>query len=271
MLKPSKKIFKRTLYYLNHRHNIAYAKLFSASEEYKEEADHFKTELNKAKAAYDEKMTENIQLGRNATELNAECERQKRITNELSCELDKLKLNMKKLSIQLNQRQEDINKLVQNNKAMDQEIKDQNNYINKLHTDNNRISNENSQLKKLQDDYMKENAQLWEENKGLKLKFNEAKGMIEVLNNDIELSKQHINALIPENDNIRQYADELKSKLEQVMDENKKMVQDYEVMKEQDAIKVQTCVKENKRLKEEVNKLKIDKEKLKVSVWFLII
>jgi chromosome segregation ATPase len=209
-------------------------------------------------------MAENVQLRRSATELNAECEKHKKTNDGLSSEADKLRMSVKKLSVQLNQKQEDINKLAQNNKVMDQEIKDQNSYIAKLHSDNNRISNENSQLKKLQDDYMKESAQLWEQNKGLKSQLNEARGMIEVLNNDIEVSKQHINDLMPENENLRQYVDELKRKLEQAMDDNRKVMQDYEVVKAQDTTKMQICVEENRRLKEEVGKLKVDKEKLKV-------
>lgn len=209
-------------------------------------------------------MAENVQLRRNSTDLNAECERHKKSANDLVTEAEKLRMNIKKLSTQLNQRQEDINKLAQNNKVMDQEIKDQTNYISKIHSDNNRISAENSQLKKLHDDCMKENAQLWEQNKGLKSQLNEAKGMIEALNNDVQISKQHISELMPENDNLRQYADDLKRKLEQSIDDNKKVIQDYDVIKAQDSIKIQTCLEENRRLKEEVAKLKIDKEKLKV-------
>ena len=59
------------------------------------------------------------------TDLKAECERQKKAYSDLSNETEKLTMNLKKITTQLNQRQEDINKLVQNNKVMDQEIKDQ--------------------------------------------------------------------------------------------------------------------------------------------------
>lgn len=212
-----------------------------------------------------------MQLRRNATELNAECERYKKSVNDLSTEMDKLKMNIKKLTAQLNQRQEDINKLTQNSKVMDQEIKDQTSYITKIHSDNDRLCTENSQLKKLHDDCMKENAQLWEQNKGLKSQLNETRGMVEMLNNEIQISKQHIESLIPENENLRRFADDLKRKLEQAVDDNKKLVQDQEIIKAQDSIKLQSSLEENKRLKDEIGKLKINNDKLRVFSLSIII
>lgn len=209
-------------------------------------------------------MAENVQLRRSATDLKADCEKQKRANSELAAEMDKLKLSLKKLTAQLNQRQDDINKLAQNSKVMDQEIKDQAGYIEKLHADNSRLCTENSQLKKLQDNSMKENAQLWEQNKGLKSQLNEARGAVEELSGEMQIHKQHVDELMPENENLRRYVDDLKGKLEMAIDDNKKLVQDAEVIKAQDSVKLQSSLDENRRLKDEVNKVKINNEKLKV-------
>lgn len=206
-----------------------------------------------------------MQLRRSATELKAECEKHKRGNSDLATEIEKLRMSLKKATAQVTQRQEDLNKLVQNNKVMDQEIKDQTGYIEKLHAENNRLCAENSQLKKLHDDSMKENSQLWEQNKGLKSQLNEARGAVEELNGEMQMHKQHINDLMPENESLRRYADDLKTKLEQAIDDNKKLAQDNEVIKAQDSVRLQSSADENRRLKEEIGKLKINNEKLKVA------
>lgn len=209
-------------------------------------------------------MSENVQLRRATTDLKAESEQQKKATNDLTTEADKLRMNLKKITTQFNQRQEDINKLIQNNKVMDQEIKDQTSYIEKIHAANDRMTAENSQLKKLQEDCMKENAQLWEQNKGLKSQLNEARGVVEELNNEIQINKGHLDSLMPENENLRHYADDIKQKLEQTIDDNKKLIQDQDVIRAQESIKLQSSMDESKRLKDEIIKYKKENEKLKV-------
>eukprot|EP00826_Nyctotherus_ovalis_P023481 TRINITY_DN1803_c0_g1_i1.p1 TRINITY_DN1803_c0_g1~~TRINITY_DN1803_c0_g1_i1.p1 ORF type:complete len:235 (-),score=62.72 TRINITY_DN1803_c0_g1_i1:465-1169(-) len=216
-------------------------------------------------------MAENMQVMRNIAELSDECEKHKKTANDLSVEADKLRMGMKKLTVQFNQRQEDVNKLLQNNKVMDQEIKDQANYISKVHSDNNRLCAENSQLKKLQDDCTRENAQLWEQNRGFKSQLNETKGIIEMLSGEEQVIKKHRDELMKENENLRQFVEELKRKLEESVENSGRVVQEYEMTRNHENKKMQNTLEENRRLKEEVAKLKVDKEKLKVMAGFILV
>lgn len=216
-------------------------------------------------------MAENAQLRRSAAELSAECEKYKKTANDLSVETDKLRMGLKKLTVQFNQRQEDVGKLVQNNKVMDQEVKDQANYISKVHSDNSRLCAENSQLKRQQDDSTREKAQLWEQNRGLKSQLNEARGIIEMLSGEEQMNKQHRSELMRENDSLRQLAEELKRKLEESVENSGRAAQEYEMTRNRENVKVQSCLEESRRLKEEVAKLKVDKERLKVMVELMLV
>ena len=215
-------------------------------------------------AAFDEKMAENIQQRREVIDLKTECEKYKKISNDSAMEIEKLNSNIKKLTIQVKQRQEDISKLSQNAKVMDQEIKDHKSYIDKIKTNNDRLCSENSQLKTLHDEYMKENAQLWEQNKSLKSQLNERNGIIEELNNGLQLHKDQIDNLVPDNERMHQIMDDLKRQLEQATDDYKKVVEEGEVLRAQQSIKFQSMFEENKKLKDDVNKLKLDNERQKV-------
>lgn len=209
-------------------------------------------------------MVENVKLRNDATDLSAEVERQRKTISDFTAECDKLKGSVKKLGLQLSQLQETASKLGQNNKMMEQEIKDQTNYIEKVHSNCDRLGSENTQLKKHHDEAMKENASLWEQNRTLKSQLNEAHGAIEELNNVIHGNQEQINGLIPENESLRQFTNEIQEKFYQVEEENKKLIQDQDILKAQNAIKLQGAIEESKRLSDELAKAKSDNEKLKV-------
>lgn len=215
-------------------------------------------------------MTEGVKLRSDATELSSDCERYKKTINDLNDENEKLKANIRKLTGQLTQKQDETNKLIQNNKVLEQEIKDQTGYIDKINLNNEKLFAENSQLKKLYDDCVKETGTLWEENKGLKSHLNEAQGTIEELNNIVQANQQQINELLPENENLRHFNDDIKGKLSQTIEDNKKFIQDRDIMEAQNAIKVQASFEEVKRLNEEIMKLKTDNERLKVRYIFIL-
>jgi len=209
-------------------------------------------------------MAENIQQRREVIDLKTECEKYKKISNDSSMEIEKLNSNIKKLTTQVKQRQEDISKLSQNAKVIDQEIKDHKSYIEKIKTNNDRLCSENSQLKTLHDEYMKENAQLWEQNKSLKSQLNERNGIIEELNNGLQLHKDQIDNLAPANERMHHMVEDLKRQLDQAIDDYKKVAEEGEVLRAQQSIKLQSMFDENKKLKDDVNKLKLDNERQKV-------
>ena len=209
-------------------------------------------------------MSETVKLRSDVTEYSSNCENYRKNISALSEEGSKLRGNIAKLTSQISVRQEEINKLTQNNRVMVQEIKDQKSYIEKLNLNADKLCTENSQLKKFYDDYAKENSKLWEQNKGLKSQLNEASGTIEELNNVIQVNQQQINNIMPENENLRHFVDDLKEKLDQSIEENKKIVQEQDVFKAQAAIKQQSSIDELKRLNDEIAKLKLENERLKV-------
>lgn len=266
-------IFKR-MYIIYLRRDIAINKLTTSNEEAREELNQLKAEMAKTKvnkvvivqSAFDEKMAENIQLRRDVIELKTECEKYKKISSDSAVESDKLNANIKKLMAQVKQRQEDINKLSQNTKVMEQETKDLENYMEKLKANNDRLVAENSQIKSMHDDYMKENSQLWEQNKGLKSQLNERNAIIEEQNNEIQMHKEQIDNLAPENDKLHQIADDLKRQLDQAFDDNKRIIDEGEVLRAQQSIKLQSTLDDNKKLKDDVSKLKMDNERLKVII-----
>lgn len=263
--------FKR-MYIIYLRRDIAINKLNTSNEEAKEELNQLKAEMAKTKvnkvmivqAAFDEKMAENIQLRRDVIEVKTECEKYKKISNDSAVEFDKLNANIKKLMTQLKQKQEDISKLTQNTKVMEQEIKDQESYIEKLRSNNDRLGVENSQIKSMHDEYMKENSQLWGQNKELKSQLNEKNAIIDEQNSEIQIHKDQVDNLVPENDRLQQMADNLKRQLEQAFDDNKRIIDEGEVSRAQQSIKLQSTLDDNKKLKDDVNKLKMDNERLKV-------
>eukprot|EP00826_Nyctotherus_ovalis_P015569 TRINITY_DN1443_c0_g1_i12.p1 TRINITY_DN1443_c0_g1~~TRINITY_DN1443_c0_g1_i12.p1 ORF type:complete len:562 (+),score=146.57 TRINITY_DN1443_c0_g1_i12:204-1889(+) len=244
--------------------DIAYGKLRGEYEESREEANGAKAELAKLKKQYDEKMAENIQLRRDATSLKAECEKLKKVVSDGALESGRQESAVKKLGAQLSQRQEEMNRMAQNAKVMSEEIKDQASYIEKMQENYNRLCMENSQLKKIQDDYMKESAEAWEQNKQLKSQLNETRGMLEGVNSELQMTKEHLDSVLPENENLRHVVDELKAKLDQAIDDNKKLVEEQDVIISQDSLKLQSSMDACKGLTEEVGRLRTDNEKLKV-------
>eukprot|EP00826_Nyctotherus_ovalis_P015572 TRINITY_DN1443_c0_g1_i4.p1 TRINITY_DN1443_c0_g1~~TRINITY_DN1443_c0_g1_i4.p1 ORF type:complete len:286 (+),score=72.35 TRINITY_DN1443_c0_g1_i4:1075-1932(+) len=209
-------------------------------------------------------MAENIQLRRDATSLKAECEKLKKVVSDGALESGRQESAVKKLGAQLSQRQEEMNRMAQNAKVMSEEIKDQASYIEKMQENYNRLCMENSQLKKIQDDYMKESAEAWEQNKQLKSQLNETRGMLEGVNSELQMTKEHLDSVLPENENLRHVVDELKAKLDQAIDDNKKLVEEQDVIISQDSLKLQSSMDACKGLTEEVGRLRTDNEKLKV-------
>eukprot|EP00826_Nyctotherus_ovalis_P015574 TRINITY_DN1443_c0_g1_i7.p1 TRINITY_DN1443_c0_g1~~TRINITY_DN1443_c0_g1_i7.p1 ORF type:complete len:338 (+),score=119.86 TRINITY_DN1443_c0_g1_i7:1075-2088(+) len=208
-------------------------------------------------------MAENIQLRRDATSLKAECEKLKKVVSDGALESGRQESAVKKLGAQLSQRQEEMNRMAQNAKVMSEEIKDQASYIEKMQENYNRLCMENSQLKKIQDDYMKESAEAWEQNKQLKSQLNETRGMLEGVNSELQMTKEHLDSVLPENENLRHVVDELKAKLDQAIDDNKKLVEEQDVIISQDSLKLQSSMDACKGLTEEVGRLRTDNEKLK--------
>lgn len=209
-------------------------------------------------------MAENVQLRRDATSSKAECERLKKSVSDGALESGRQEAAVRKLSAQLSQRQEEMNKMAQNAKVMGEEVKDQANYIERLQENYNRLCAENSQLKKMQDDYMKETAEAWEQNKQLKSQLNETRGMLEGVSSELQITKEHLDSVLPENENLRHVIDELKAKLEQAIDDNKKLVEEQDMIISQDSLKLQSSADACKSLREEVGRLKTDNERLKV-------
>lgn len=259
-------------YKLYLRRDIMCAKLKNDYEEAKEEVNQLKLEVGKIKVviyeniqgSFDEKMAENIQLRRDVIEFKTESENNKKIINDLTVESGKLNANTKKLTMQLKQGQDSLNKLAQNTKVMEQEIKDQTSYIDKLRSNNENLLAENSQLKGMHDNFTKESSQLWEQNKQLKSQLNETRGIIEELTNEVQIQKEHIDGLIPENDKLHHIVDELKREIEQSNENNRKIISDQDVAKAQQNIKFQSAIDETNRLKTEITKVKMDNERLRV-------
>lgn len=223
-----------------------------------------KAEIAKIRESFDEKMAENVQLRRDVTNLKADYEKLKKKVSDDALEIDRQNATIKKWSAQANQKQEELNKAVQNIKVLSQETKDQESFIEKLQEKYNRLCVENSQIKKVQDDYIKENANLWEQNKQIKSQLNEARGIIEGLNGELQITKEHLSTLLPENENLRLALNEFKAKLDQAIEDNKKLIEDHEVIIAQNSIKLQSSLDTCKQLKDEVGKFKAENEKLKV-------
>jgi chromosome segregation ATPase len=209
-------------------------------------------------------MGENIQLKRDVTTLRADCEKLKKVINDSNLEIEKQNSVNKKLNAQINQRQEELNKAMQNMKVMTEEIKDQTVYIGTIQDNYNRLCIENSQVKKMQNDYVRENAEVLEQNRQIKSQLNETRGVIEGLNEELQLTKEHLNTILSENENLHHTLNELKPKLDQSIDDNKRLVEDNEMAVAQNSIKLQTFLSTMKRLQDEVGKLKVENEKLKV-------
>lgn len=216
------------------------------------------------KETFDEKMAESVQLRGDVASLKADCEKLKKKVIDDELEIGRQNAAIKKLNTQVNQRQEELNKAAQNTKVMGQEIKDQESFIEKLQENYNRLCVENSQIKNLQDNYVKENASLWEQNKETKSQLNEARGVVEGLNEELQITKEHLTTLLPENESLHLALNEFKAKLEQSIEENKRLVEDCGVMVAQNSIKMQSSLDACKQLKDEIGKFKAENEKLKV-------
>jgi len=207
---------------------------------------------------------ENVQLKRNVTSLKIDCEKLKKAIDDSNTEAEKQNAVIKKLNTQINQKQNELSKATQNVKVMSEEIKDQTANVGKIQDSYNRLRIENSQIRKVQDEYVKENTEILEKNKQIKSQLNEAKGIIDGLSEELELTKKHLNSVLPENENLHHILNDFKAKLDQSIDDNKKLVEDKEMITAQNSIKFQSSLSTIKKLQDEVGKLKVENERLKV-------
>jgi len=236
----------------------------NALEEANEEAVQYKKEIEKLKMNLSEKMNDNVKLRSNINELRTECEKARQVISNFELRADKDASNIKKLSTKLNQVQDEKNKLVNRGRVLEQELNDKEMYIEQLQINCERFCNENSQLKKVQDDTVKENIGLLEINRNLKSQFNESQGIAQQLNDEVKLLKSNLDSVCLDHEEQIKLNDEIRKQLNKALKDIKKIMNEHEIECEQLKTQLQSTMEEKESLRLEIIRMQRDNTNLKV-------
>lgn len=209
-------------------------------------------------------MNDNIKLRSDMNNLQTEYERVKQIMSNLELGAEKDAAAIKKLTTRLSQAQEDTAKLANRNKVLEQELSDKERYIERIQGNCDKFCNENSQLKRLQDDVVKENVDLLEVNRNLKSQLNEVQGSNQQLNDELELLKSNLDLASLDNEEQKKLNEDIKQQFNKALDDNRRLESERELECEQLKAKLQSELEEKDHLRLEIMKLQHENAKLKV-------
>jgi len=239
--------------------------LLNISEDHKEEIVKLNKELGKMKGMVDEKVNENKGLESRISELRTECDSYRQSLNGAKTDNNKLHLHIKHLLSQAEQYQRKLERLSQCERAMQDNIRSCMDNIQQLELENTKLTTENEELKKQQVEYMNERSLLISRSNDLKLRLIKAEQLIEELNNEMLIHKEQIEAIFPKNEELQQYANKLRQELSEVKENNKNKEEEHKKEKKEYEEEVKEFMEVNRNYVKEIETLKLDNKKLKVT------
>lgn len=181
-------------------------------------------------------------------------------------ESGKMKGNLKALAMKFKQVQEELKKAAESNSVLTQENRGQASYMEELKINLDKMSVENGKLEKLYEEQVRNDKELWEQNKELKTHLNRARAMVDELNGEIQGMRSQLEVLEPDNERLKRVLEEVKRENEQLEQENRGVRHEWDMVKREFDSNWQGITRENTMLRSEVARLNTENEELNVSV-----
>lgn len=199
------------------------------------------------------------------TELKTECDGCKKTLNDVKMDNNKLHLHIKNLLSQSDQYQRKIERLSQGERAMQEKVRSSMDSVQQTELDKTKLTAENEELKRQQIDYITERSRLIANNNKLKLQLIKSHQLIEELNNEMQIHREQIDVAIPKNEELQLYANKLRQQLNKEQEDSNKRKEQYEMETHNYEEKVKELADRIKMYVKEIETLKLDNSKLKVT------
>lgn len=213
----------------------------------------------------EERTSENSRLVNSVTELRTECDGCKKALSDAKMDNNKLHLHIKNLLSQSEQYQRKIERLTQGERAMQEKVRSCMDSVQQTELANTKLTAENEELKKQQVNSMQFQSQLAAQSNSLKLRLVKAQQLNEELNNELLIHREQIETAMGSNEELQQYASKLRQELNKAQEESRKVGEEYRTEKEKSGEKVKELVERNRKLAKELETLRLDNTKLKVT------
>jgi len=179
-------------------------------------------------------------------------------------ESGKWKGNLKALAIKFKQLQEEHKKTSEKNAVLEQENRGQATYIEELKVSLDKMATENKKLERLYEEQIRNDKDLWEQNKELKMHLNKTRAITDELNDEVHGLRSQLEVLEPENDRLKRMLEEARQGLEQLEGENGRLRHEWDMTKRDFDGNWQGISRENMLLRNEMTRLKSENEELTV-------
>ena len=209
-------------------------------------------------------MQENNQLRTGIGAMKTDFDALQNQNEAMRIESGKWKGNLKALAIKLKQLQEEHKKISEKNTVLEQENRGQATYIEELKVNLDKMVTENKKLQRLYEEQTRNDKDLWEQNKELKLHLSNTRAITDELNNDLQGLRSHLEVLESENDRLKRMLEEARKGLDQLEGENGRLRNEWDMTKRKFDGNWQGISRENMLLRNEMTRLKSENEELTV-------